>query len=118
MMIGIVTGAEEELAHFELIGVPPQVDALARSTSTVSVDSSIPSRFRTTPRGRTHLFGGRAVERRFRVRLDELRNDAEVPPNLLRGVVPRLESFLRPFADLLRSAQQRTNTRHYVQGLL
>ncbi|HKB41552.1 MAG TPA: IS701 family transposase [Gemmataceae bacterium] len=58
------------------------------------------------------------MERRFRVRLDELRNDAEVPPNLLRGVVPRLESFLRPFADLLRSAQQRTNTRHYVQGLL
>jgi SRSO17 transposase len=58
------------------------------------------------------------VERRFRVRLDELRNDAEVPPHLSRGVVPRLESFLRPFADLLRSAQQRTNTRHYVQGLL
>jgi SRSO17 transposase len=58
------------------------------------------------------------VERRFRVRLDELQTDAEVPPGLLRGVVPRLESFLRPFADLLRSAEQRTNTRHYVQGLL
>jgi SRSO17 transposase len=58
------------------------------------------------------------VERRFRARLDELRNDAEVPPHLLRGLMPRLESFLRPFAELLRSAQQRTNTRHYVQGLL
>ena len=58
------------------------------------------------------------MERRFRVRLDELRADAQIPPRLLRGVVPRLESFLRPFADLLRSAEQRTNTRHYVQGLL
>jgi SRSO17 transposase len=58
------------------------------------------------------------VERRFRVRLDELRTDAEVPPGLLRGVVTRLESFLRPFADLLRSAEQRTNTRQYVEGLL
>lgn len=58
------------------------------------------------------------MERRFRVRLDELRNDAEVPPHLLRGLMPRLESFLRPFAELLRSARQRTNTGHYVQGLL
>jgi SRSO17 transposase len=58
------------------------------------------------------------VERRFRVRRDELRTDAEVPPGLLRGVVPRLESFLRPFADLLHSAAQRANTRDYVRGLL
>ncbi len=58
------------------------------------------------------------MERRFRVRLDELRNDAEVSPHLLRGLMPRLESFLRPFAELLRSARQRTNTGHYVQGLL
>src|SRR5918995_1232687 len=58
------------------------------------------------------------MERRFRVRLDELRTDAEVSPHLLRGLMPRLESFLRPFAELLRSAQQRTNTGHYVQGLL
>ncbi len=58
------------------------------------------------------------MERRFRVRLDELRDDAEVSPHLSRGLMPRLESFLRPFAELLRSAQQRTNTGHYVQGLL
>jgi SRSO17 transposase len=58
------------------------------------------------------------MERRFRVRLDELIDDAEVRPGALRGVVPRLESFLQPFADALRSAEQRTNARHYVQGLL
>jgi SRSO17 transposase len=58
------------------------------------------------------------MERRFRVRLDELLDDAEVRPSLLRGVLPRLEAFLQPFADALRSAEQQTNARHYVQGLL
>jgi SRSO17 transposase len=58
------------------------------------------------------------MERRFRVRLDELLEDAEVPPGLLRGVIPRLETFLQPFVAALRSAEQRTNARHYVQGLL
>src|SRR5205809_3880992 len=58
------------------------------------------------------------MERRFRVRLDELIDDAKVRPGLLRGMTPRLEQFLRPFAETLRSAEQRTNARHYVQGLL
>jgi len=58
------------------------------------------------------------MERRFRVRLDELLQDAEVPPGLLRGVFPRLEAFLQPFAQALRSPEQRANARHYVQGLL
>lgn len=58
------------------------------------------------------------MERRFRVRLDELRNDAEVHPNLLRGMMPRLEEFLRPFIGVLRSAEQRTNAGQYVTGLL
>ncbi len=58
------------------------------------------------------------MERRFRVRLEELRGDAEVPPGLLRGALPRLEAFLRPFVAALRSAEQQTNARHYVQGLL
>src|SRR5215831_15828977 len=58
------------------------------------------------------------MERRFRVRLDELLEDAEVPPGLLRGAFPRLEAFLRPFSDPLRCPEQRTNARHYLQGLL
>src|SRR5438045_3973110 len=58
------------------------------------------------------------MERRYRVRLDELIEDAEVPPGLLRGVMPRLETFLQPFVQALRSAEQRTNARHYVQGLM
>src|SRR5262245_15878179 len=58
------------------------------------------------------------MERRYRVRLNELIEDAEVPPGLLRGVMPRLEAFLLPFVGALRSAEQRTNARHYVEGLL
>jgi SRSO17 transposase len=58
------------------------------------------------------------MERRFRVRLGELLNDAEVPPGLLRGALPRLETFLQPFVAALSVPGQRTNARHYVQGLL
>jgi SRSO17 transposase len=58
------------------------------------------------------------MERHFRVRLDELLDDAEVPSSLLRGVLPRLGSFLQPFVQVLQTSEQRTNARHYVQGLL
>jgi SRSO17 transposase len=58
------------------------------------------------------------MERRFQIRLEELLDDAEVRPSVLGGVLPRLESFLQPFVDILQSPQQRTNARQYVQGLL
>jgi SRSO17 transposase len=58
------------------------------------------------------------MERRFRVRLDELLDDAQVPPGLLRGVLPRLDAFLQPFVMALQTPERQTNARHYVQGLL
>src|SRR6476646_9706181 len=58
------------------------------------------------------------MERRFRVRLDELLDDAEVPPGLLRGMVPRLEAFLGPFVAALGSDAQRGNARCSVAGLV
>jgi SRSO17 transposase len=58
------------------------------------------------------------MERRFRVRLDELVNDARVPEDLMRDVLPRLQSFLEPFLESLRVVEQRTNAKHYVSGLL
>jgi len=58
------------------------------------------------------------MERRFRIRLEELRNDAEVRPSLLKGIGLRLESFMQPFVEALRSTEQRTNAQHYLQGLL
>ena len=41
------------------------------------------------------------MERRFRVRFDELLDDAEVHPS----VMPRLESFLQPFVATLSNAR-------------
>jgi SRSO17 transposase len=62
--------------------------------------------------------GDEPMERRFRIRLDELLGDAEVRPSLLAGVMPRLVSFLQPFVGALQSTEQRTNAQHYVEGLL
>src|SRR5262249_5395775 len=58
------------------------------------------------------------MERRFRVRLAELLDDAHVPPTLLKGILPRLQTFLQPFLDTLQMSPQQTNAHHYVQGLL
>src|SRR5260370_27423169 len=57
------------------------------------------------------------MERRFRVRLDELLNDADVQPSLLRGALPRLQVFLQPFVAALHSPEQQTNAKHDVQGV-
>jgi SRSO17 transposase len=58
------------------------------------------------------------MERRYQARLDELLDDAEVSPSLLRGLLPRLETFLEPFVESLCCSEQRTNAHHYVSGLL
>jgi SRSO17 transposase len=58
------------------------------------------------------------MERRFQARLDELLDDAEVRPGLLRRVLSRLEVFLEPFARSLLSPEQRANALRYTQGLL
>jgi SRSO17 transposase len=58
------------------------------------------------------------MERRYQARLDELLGDAEVRPSLLRGLLPRLETFLEPFVRSLCCCEQRSNAHHYVSGLL
>ena len=58
------------------------------------------------------------MERRFQVRLDELLDDAEVDPRVLRDALPRLEAFLQPFVASLQRSEQRDNAHHYVMGLL
>ena len=58
------------------------------------------------------------MERRFQIRLDELLDDAVVPDSLVRGLMPRLESFLQPFVVALQTTEQRANAQQYVSGLL
>ena len=58
------------------------------------------------------------MERRFQYRLDELRRDARIPPGLLRGLSPRLDTFLRPFVAAVTRPEQRDKAGRYACGLL
>jgi len=58
------------------------------------------------------------MDQRLRIRLMEMRQDAEVHPGLLRGLLPRLETFLEPFVASLQRSEQRRNAQTYVHGLL
>jgi SRSO17 transposase len=58
------------------------------------------------------------MDRRFAARRERLLADAEVDPQILRGVLPRLEAFLDPFVVLLQRSEQGEHARSYVAGLL
>lgn len=56
------------------------------------------------------------MERRYKVRLKELLNDAVVHPERLHGMA-RWERFVEPFAACLVRKKQRELTQQYVAGL-
>jgi len=58
------------------------------------------------------------MDRRFAARREELLADAEVAPEVLRGLLPRLERFLTPFVASLQRREQDEHARHYVAGLV
>lgn len=58
------------------------------------------------------------MERRYEVRLNELLDDAVVEPELLKGMLARLETFVEPFAASLQRVEQRDNAQAYLAGLL
>ncbi len=58
------------------------------------------------------------MDARFRLRKRELMEECVVPPQVFRGVLPRLETFIRPFARLLSRSDQRGHMTTYLQGLL
>lgn len=58
------------------------------------------------------------MERRYEVRLEQMLAQAEVSPELMRGLLERLEAFARPFAESLAGPQQRRHVAEYVAGLL
>jgi SRSO17 transposase len=58
------------------------------------------------------------MEPRFQVRLDELIDDAQVDPRVLRDALPRLQTFLLPFVASLQRSEQRDHAHQYVMGLL
>jgi SRSO17 transposase len=58
------------------------------------------------------------MERRFETRLDEMMEQAEVTPELLQGLLPRLTQFLEPFVESLREPEQRQHAVEYATGLI
>ena len=58
------------------------------------------------------------MERRFESRLDEMMDQAEVSPELLRGLLPRLTLFLEPFLQSLAGPEQKQRAVEYTTGLM
>jgi hypothetical protein len=58
------------------------------------------------------------MERRYEARLEEMLEDAEVSPEMLDGMLTRLETFVAPFAEALDEPAQRRHTLESMTGLL
>lgn len=58
------------------------------------------------------------MERRYEVRLEQMLAQAEVSPELMLGLLQRLESFVEPFAKSLDHRHQRRHAAEYMTGLL
>src|SRR5713101_1469149 len=58
------------------------------------------------------------MERRFAYRMEQLLDHATVDAAVLRGMLPRLESFVKPFAACLLTPEQRVRTQKYIAGLV
>jgi SRSO17 transposase len=58
------------------------------------------------------------MERRFEWRLNEMLDQAHVSPDLLQGLLPRLEEFVEPFVEHLPGAEHRRHAAGYVTGLM
>ena len=58
------------------------------------------------------------MERRFAGRLQDLLDNATVNQAVLRDMLPRLESFVKPFAALMATPDQGAHVQEYVAGLV
>src|SRR3954469_24662772 len=58
------------------------------------------------------------MDRRFDTRLRDMLAQAEVSPELIEGLLSRLETFVHPFTASLGGPEQHRHTVEYVTGLL
>lgn len=58
------------------------------------------------------------MERRYKVRLEQMLAQAEVAPESMYCLLTRLETFVEPFAESLTGSQQRRHAAEYMTGLL
>ena len=58
------------------------------------------------------------MDHRFTARLDEMMDQAEVSPELLRDLLPRLNQFVQPFVKNLLGPEQIRHAAEYIMGLV
>jgi len=58
------------------------------------------------------------MERRFEVRKQEILKETDIQPEVVHGMLKRLEQFTEPFVDALGRREVRQNARIYMAGLL
>ena len=58
------------------------------------------------------------MEKRYEVRLNQMLAQAEVPTELMRGLLERLDTFVEPYAKSLDQPEQRRHATEYLTGLL
>lgn len=58
------------------------------------------------------------MARRYELRLGQMLAQAEVSPELMRGLLKRLEVFVEPFAESLPQPEQRRHAAEYLTGPL
>ena len=58
------------------------------------------------------------MERRYELRLEQMLAQAEVSPELIRGLLHRLDGFVESYATSFASPQQRRHAAEYMTGLL
>ena len=58
------------------------------------------------------------MDRRFDTRLKQMLAQAEVSPELIDGLLNRLDAFVHPFSASLHGTEQHRHTVDYLTGLL
>jgi SRSO17 transposase len=58
------------------------------------------------------------MDRRYEERKAAMLAECEVSPEVFRGVQPRLEQFVKPFAALLQRKEQKQHAMDYMSGLM
>jgi SRSO17 transposase len=58
------------------------------------------------------------MEQRYKIQLEQMLAQAEVSPELIQGLLERLETFVEPFAKSLEQPEQRRHAAQYITGLL
>ena len=58
------------------------------------------------------------MEQRFEIRKHSILQEAEIKPQVLNGMLKRLEQFAQPFINSLRRREQKEHAHVYIAGLL